>query len=82
MCWQATTIAVVGIVVGLPLGMVAGRVAWRAFATYLGVVPVSVMPAWLLAGLTAGVLVAANVLAVTPALVAARSRPGELLRVR
>ena len=80
-CWQATTIAVVGIVVGLPLGMVAGRVAWRAFATYLGVVPVSVMPAWLLAGLTAGVLVAANVLAVTPALVAARSRPGELLRV-
>jgi ABC-type lipoprotein release transport system permease subunit len=78
-CWQATTIAVAGIVAGVPLGMVAGRVAWRAFAAYLGVVPVPVTPAWLLAGLAAGVLVAANALAITPAWLAARSHAGELL---
>lgn len=81
-CWQATTIAVVGIVAGVPLGMVAGRVIWRAFASYLGVVPVPVTPAWLLAGLAAGVLIAANALAITPALLAARSRAGELLRTQ
>jgi ABC-type antimicrobial peptide transport system permease subunit len=79
-CWQATTVALAGIAVGAPLGIAAGRVLWRVFATNFGVVPVPVVPALLLAALAAGVLAGANVLAAGPALLAARSHPGQLLR--
>jgi hypothetical protein len=80
--WQATTIALAGIVIGVPVGVVAGRVIWKEFANNLGVVPVSVVPIWLVAVLGAGVLVAANLLALGPALVAKRSAPGRLLRAQ
>jgi hypothetical protein len=79
-CWQATTVALVGIVVGTPIGIAAGRVLWRVFATNFGVVPVPVVQPLLLAGLAAGVLAVANFLAAGPALLAARSNPGQLLR--
>jgi FtsX-like permease family len=78
--WQATTLALVGIVIGLPLGVVVGRAVYRVFANNLGVVPVSVVPIWVIAVLVAGVLVVANLIAVAPALLAIRSKPGELLR--
>jgi hypothetical protein len=78
--WQATTLALVGVVVGVPLGVVIGRVIWRAFADNLGVVPVAVVPNLLTAVLAVGVLVAANIIAIAPALVATRSKPGDLLR--
>ena len=76
-CWQATTVAVAGIAVGAPLGIAAGRVLWRVFATNFGVV---LVPVLLLAVLAAGVLAGANLLAAGPALLAARSHPGQLLR--
>jgi hypothetical protein len=80
-CWQATTVALVGIVVGVPLGVAVGQVVWRAFATNLGVVPDSTVPVALIATLGLGVLAIANVLAVVPALAAARSTTaGQLLR--
>jgi len=72
-CWQATTVALVGIIVGVPLGVALGQAVWRAFATNLGAVPVATVPVWLIAALGAGVLVVANLLAIAPAL-AARSR--------
>jgi hypothetical protein len=50
------------------------------FATNFGVVPVPVVQPLLLAALVTGVLAAANVLAAAPALLAARSHPGQLLR--
>jgi hypothetical protein len=78
--WQASTVALVGIVIGVPLGLVVGQAVWRAFASNLGVVPVSVVPIRLIGVLVAGVLVVANLIAVAPALVATRSKPGELLR--
>ncbi|MGD0441493.1 MAG: FtsX-like permease family protein [Acidimicrobiales bacterium] len=78
--WQATTLALIGVVVGVPLGVVAGRTIWNAFADNLGVVPVTVVPIWLLCVLVAGVVIVANVIAVVPALAATRSKPGELLR--
>jgi hypothetical protein len=78
--WQATALALVGVVVGVPLGVVIGRAVWNAFANNLGVVPVSVVPALLVVGLAAGVMVAANIIAIGPALVATRSKPGDLLR--
>jgi putative ABC transport system permease protein len=78
--WQGTTLAVVGIVIGVPLGIVTGGAVWRTFAANLGAVPVSVVPIWLVVGLAAGVIVAANLLAIAPALTAARTKPGQLLR--
>jgi hypothetical protein len=53
---------------------------WRAFAISLGVVPVPVVQAWLIVALAAGALIAANALAAVPAMSAARSQPGQLLR--
>jgi hypothetical protein len=79
-CWQATTVALVGIAVGTPIGVAAGRVLWRVFATNFGVVPVPVVQPLLLTALVAGVLAAANMLAAVLALLAARSHPGQLLR--
>jgi len=79
-CWQATAVTVIGLVAGLPLGVAAGQFGWRAFATSFGVVPVAVVPPLLLAALAVAALAAANVLAAVPALLAARSRPGPLLR--
>ena len=76
-CWQATTIGVIGVIVGVPLGLALGQFVWRAFATDFGVVPVVAVPLLVIAALAAAVLVAANALAAGPALLAARSgRPG------
>jgi ABC-type lipoprotein release transport system permease subunit len=73
-CWQATTAALVGIVVGAPLGVAVGQLVWRAFAVNLGALPVPIVPVWMIAALVLGVLVVANILAVVPALAAARSK--------
>jgi ABC-type lipoprotein release transport system permease subunit len=82
-CWQATTVAVVGIVVGIPLGIAVGQLVWRAFATNLGAVPESTVPTGLIVALALGVVVVANLLAIVPAVVAARSKTaGELLRTQ
>jgi FtsX-like permease family len=78
--WQATTLALIGIVVGVPLGLVAGEAIWNAFANNLGAVPISVVPIWLVVTLAVGVLVVANLLAIGPALVATRSKPARLLQ--
>ena len=78
--WQSTTLAVIGIIVGVPLGVLVGKAVWTAFANNLGVIPVSVVPGGLIALLAAGVLVAANVIAVVPALAATRSKAADLLR--
>ncbi len=80
-CWQATTVAIVGIIVGIPLGVAVGQVVWRAFATNLGAVPVSLVPVGVIAALGVGVLVVSNVLAAGPALAAAKSKTAaQLLR--
>jgi hypothetical protein len=80
MSWQTTTVAFVGIVVGVPVGIVLGRAIWQAFARNLGVLPVTVVTGWAIVAVAGGALVVANVLAVAPAVVAARSRPAALLR--
>ena len=81
--WQATTVALVGIVIGIPLGIVVGRVVWDAFATNLGAVPVSTVPGLTIVALAIGVLVVANALAVIPAVASARRRSvGQLLRTQ
>jgi hypothetical protein len=78
--WQTTTVALVGIAVGVPVGIALGRVIWRSFASNLGVLPVPVVTGWAIVAVAGGALVVANVLAVGPAVAAARSRPADLLR--
>ncbi len=78
--WQTTTIAVIGIIVGVPLGIAVGRLVWQVFATNLGVLPVSVVAALVLAAVGVGTLVAANLLAVGPALYASHSHPADALK--
>jgi hypothetical protein len=80
LCWQASAVALAGIVIGTPIGLAAGRALWRLFATSFGVVPVPVVRPLLIVVLLAGVLAAANLLAAVPALLAARARPGPALR--
>jgi hypothetical protein len=80
--WQATTLALAGIAVGAPLGIAAGQTLWRAFASNLGVIPVAVVPPGLIAVLVAGIIVAANLIAAGPGLVATRSEPAQLLRAQ
>ena len=77
---QAVTIAVIAVVLGISLGVVVGTRIWSAFATNLGVVPISVVNLWLLAALSGGVLVVVSLLAVLPALAAARFQTQSLLR--
>ncbi len=78
--WQTSTVAVVGIVIGVPAGIAIGRLVWQFFAGALGVVPVPVVTVGIIAAVAVGTLVVANLLAVGPALVAARARPAGLLR--
>ncbi len=78
--WQATLLALVGIIVGVPLGVAAGRFAWRWLADDF---PLAYVPplAWVAIGAVAVIAVAlANLLAAGPAHVATRIRPAETLR--
>ena len=68
------------VAVGVPLGIAAGKAAWRLFAANFGVVPVAVVQAVPLILLAAAALAATTLLAILPALLAARSRPADLLR--
>lgn len=78
--WQASVILLLAVAAGLPLGVACGRLAWTSFASWLGVVPVTVVPlAVLLAGAVI-LLAAGNALTSVPAAVAARTGPATLLR--
>jgi hypothetical protein len=78
--WQATTVVLAGIIIGVPTGIAIGRLIWQAFAANLGVVPVTVVTAWIMAVIALGAVLAANGLAIGPSLAAARSRPANLLK--
>jgi putative ABC transport system permease protein len=66
-CWQAVTVAAIGVGVGVPVGLIAGATLWRRFASGLGILPGPMLP-WAWVG---GVVVAAFAIAVLAAL-----RPG------
>ena len=78
--WQATTLALVGVVVGVPIGIVVGRVAWRLVANSLGIAPTSTVPFLALLAVAAAAVVLANAIAWFPARGAARTRPAVVLR--
>jgi hypothetical protein len=80
MCWQATTIAVIGVVFGVPTGLIVGKIVWKHFAVSLGAVPFAVVPLSTIVLLVAVIIVGGNVLALIPATLAARISPAEALR--
>jgi hypothetical protein len=77
--WQATAIALAGLLVGLPLGAAAGRWAWLAFAGQFGIRPVPVLSPLVLLAAPA-VLLLANAAAALPGRSAAATRPAVTLR--
>jgi|HubBroStandDraft_2_1064218.scaffolds.fasta_scaffold07744_2 hypothetical protein len=78
--WQTTLTLLIAVLIGGPLGIIGGRLAWHAFAGSLGVVPLVEVPLLPLIGGLAILVVAGNMLAALPAMVAARTRPGVGLR--
>jgi ABC-type antimicrobial peptide transport system permease subunit len=78
--WQATLIAVAGVIVGVPIGIAAGRLMWRRLANDFPVVYVPPVALLVLVLVVPAAIVLANVLAALPARAAARIRPAEALR--
>jgi ABC-type antimicrobial peptide transport system permease subunit len=78
--WQTTTVALIGIVIGVPAGIAVGRAVWALFAHSLGVLAVTEVTSWVIVAVAAATIVVANLLAIGPAIIAARSRPASLLR--
>jgi|tagenome__1003787_1003787.scaffolds.fasta_scaffold20972526_2 ABC-type lipoprotein release transport system permease subunit len=78
--WQATTLAVIGLVVGLPIGLLVGNAVWAAIAHGLGVGSNPTMPVVAVALAAVGALVLANVIAFFPARAAARIPAAVALR--
>ena len=78
--WQTTLTLAIAIGLGAPLGIAAGRWAWGTFAGSLGVNPVTVVPVLLLAAGGAALILAGNLLAAVPAVVALRTDPAAALR--
>ena len=78
--WQASFMALVGVVLGLPLGVAVGRWSWGVVANGAGVVNHPVVPLGMLAAVGAGALFVANLVAAIPGRLAARARPALGLR--
>ncbi|MDQ6728908.1 MAG: FtsX-like permease family protein [Actinomycetota bacterium] len=79
LAWEASTLAVVGIVLGVPAGVVVGRLAWSLVAHNLGVATTVVLPALALGLVVPGTLLLVNAIAYFPARAAARTRTGVAL---
>jgi hypothetical protein len=78
--WQATVIAVTGIILGIPLGIVIGRQLWILFARNINAVPDPVVPVLSVLLVAIGALVFANLDAALPGLDAARTPAALALR--
>jgi putative ABC transport system permease protein len=78
--WQATTFAAIGLLIGLPVGDALGRWLWNLFADQLGVFPEAVTPIPLLLLIVPGTILFANLVAIVPARVAAKTQPALVLR--
>jgi hypothetical protein len=77
--WQATAMAVAGLVVGVPLGVIAGVAVWRPVAHGLGVRAEPALPLTLLLVAPVAIL-AVNLIAAVPGRTASRHRPAVSLR--
>lgn len=73
--WQVSMTLVIAAAIGVPAG---GRWAWASFGGVVGFVPVSVVPVLAVVLGFVALLAAGNLLAVAPALIAARTPPAAL----
>ncbi|MGA2528469.1 MAG: FtsX-like permease family protein [Acidimicrobiales bacterium] len=78
--WQSTIAVAIGAVVGVPLGIALGRWLWDLFARSIHAVPAPEVPVVSVALIALGALVLANVVAVVPGRLAARTPTALLLR--
>jgi putative ABC transport system permease protein len=78
--WQATVMAVIGVVVGIPLGIALGRWLWVLFAREIYAVPAPTVPALPLILVGLGALLLANVVAALPGRYASRTPTALVLR--
>ncbi|MGO8724140.1 MAG: FtsX-like permease family protein [Acidimicrobiales bacterium] len=78
--WQATIVAIIGLVVGIPLGIALGRWLWVLFAHEIYAVPLATVPVLPLVLVGLGALVLANAVAALPGRYAARTPTGLVLR--
>jgi hypothetical protein len=78
--WQATLLAIAGLVVGVPLGIIVGRLAWRQLANTFPLVYAPPLELVAVIVIIPIALIIANALAVGPAHAATRIRPANVLR--
>jgi len=77
---QALIIAATAALIGVPLGLAGGRAAWIAFASDLGVIDTIGFPLLTIGAAVLLILLVSVTVAAIPALAAARTRPGAVLR--
>jgi hypothetical protein len=78
--WQASTVAIVGVVLGVPIGVALGRWLWTIFARQIGAVPEATVPVAQLVLIVGVAIVLANGIAAIPGKVAARTPAALVLR--
>ena len=78
--WQSSVAAVIGVVLGIPIGIALGRWLWTLFADGISAVPHPSVAALSIAAVALGAVVFANLVALIPGRVAARTRTSLLLR--
>ena len=74
LAWEATALAIVGLLLGIPFGVVVGRIAWSWVAHDFGVAATIAVPAAALVLLVPATLLLVNLVAYFPARAAARTR--------
>ena len=73
LAWEATTLAVVGLVIGIPAGIIVGRFVWAVVAGDLGVATSAVLPGLAPLLLVPATLLIVNAVAYLPARAASRN---------
>jgi hypothetical protein len=79
--WQATLLAIAGVVIGVPLGIFVGRSIWRWLADNFPVAYVPPLAVVVVLLMVPAAVLVVNAIAVGPGRAAARIRPAEALRV-
>jgi predicted lysophospholipase L1 biosynthesis ABC-type transport system permease subunit len=78
--WQSSVPAVAGVIFGIPLGIAIGRWLWTLFARGISAVPDPNVPVLYIAAVAFGAVLFANLAAVFPGIIAARTPTALLLR--
>jgi hypothetical protein len=78
--WQSSVPAIAGVIFGLPLGIAIGRWLWTLFARGISAVPDPNVPVPYIAAIAFGAVLFANLAAVFPGIIAARTPTALLLR--